>query len=85
MNHPVIIASGQGIAPFVFIGLPAAAVGVTCLVAAVILALKKKKEDNRAVIMLGIAGVVLLGVFLVSPSLEPVTDWVVNRGFKPAS
>ena len=79
MKLPLIIASGQGVIPFVFLGLPAAAIGVVCLCVAMGLALKKKEENRKTVRKLSVIGVLLIAFLFVSPTLDPVVFWVLDR------
>ena len=84
MKFPPIIASGQGLIPFLFLGVPAAIIGVACLIVAATLASKKKTEDKKTVRKLSIIGVLLIAFLFISPSLDPITNWVIERSLKSA-
>lgn len=79
MNLPLIIASGQGLIPFLLLGVPAAIIGIVCLGVALYLGLKKKEEDKKTVWKLSVIGILLIAFFFISPSLDPVVLWVLDR------
>ena len=79
MKIPLIIASGQGMIPFLFLGVPAALIGIVCLGVALFLGMKKKEEDRKAVRNLSAIGVLLIVFLFVSPRLDPVVFWVLDR------
>jgi hypothetical protein len=79
MQLPLIIASGQGVIPFLFLGVPAAAIGVICLGVAVVLTLKKNDAAKKTVRKLSVIGALLIAFLFVSPTLDPVVFWVLDR------
>jgi hypothetical protein len=45
----------------------------------VVLALKKKEADKKTVRKLSVIGVLLIAFLFVSPMLDPVVFWVLDR------
>ena len=82
MKFPIIIASGQGILPFVMFGIPAAIIGFSLLIWAMVLVLKKKKESDTAIVVLSCVGVLLIAFILVAPKFESQAYWVLSL-FRP--
>jgi hypothetical protein len=72
MKIPLLIAHGEGLITFMFIGIPAALIGIVCLGVAAYLALKKEDEERSngytAKILAGV-GAFLLVLAFVSPVL----------------
>jgi hypothetical protein len=74
--RPLLLASGQFIAPVLFVGFPAAFASVICFVVAWLLKRKKQQvhQGEQSVLtvprILNIAGLVFVAVALFSPSLE---------------
>jgi hypothetical protein len=75
---PVFLASGQGVVPLMILGIPAAIVGVVCVVVAVWRGLTRadtKKGDTRLIFV----GLALIAFLFVSPRLDPLVFWFINR------
>ena len=69
MTFPASLASGQGVIPFLLVGVPAGVIGLICLLVAGILALKKKPNEKRSIwILLGV-GVLLIAFLCIPPCL----------------
>lgn len=67
MKLPLFIAHGEGVITLVFLGFPAALIGIVCLIVSAVLAAKKKEEDRKTVRVLAACGGGALLVTLFSP------------------
>jgi anaerobic C4-dicarboxylate transporter len=81
MKIPLIVASGQGIIPLVFVGFPSVLIGVVCLAFAGFLTDRKKEEDRKFRRRLAIVGAAFLALALISPMLDPVVLTIMRQIF----
>ena len=79
MSFPLYIACDHGLFLIIFLGIPAASIGLAFFGAAALLAARKTKEDMRAALAFAVIGVVFLSILFVSPRLDPFVCWAMGH------
>ena len=79
MSFPILIASGHGLLLVIFLGIPAATVGMAFFGAAALLAARKTKEDMKGALVFAVIGAILFSFLFVSPRLDPLVDWAIGH------
>ncbi|MEO6995357.1 MAG: hypothetical protein ABI273_17255 [Lacunisphaera sp.] len=80
MRFPLFLGHGELLIPVIFIGLPAAFLGLICLVLAVVGYYRRKASKlSRWTKYLGFAGLALWVIAFCSPAMLPLVDWVFEH------
>ena len=79
MSFPLYLASGHGLLLIVFLGVPAATIGMAFFGAAGLLAARKTKEDMRGALVFAVIGAVFLSFLFICPRLDPLVCWALGN------